>query len=196
MQQLCQKVIEDAKKATKENVEVGEMVVTIVVDYFQNMEMPFFGKDQPGETYYYTPKTINLFGIVNCNEEKEILHAYAHSEEEGGKGGNNVASLIMKHLKDRGFLDGKKQNQLNIIMDNCPGQNKKNFVLRLAPYLQEKGYFNDVNFIFLIVGHTKNVANHLFNTLKRLYRVHNMFSMGMLLEAMTHPQVIAYSVNW
>jgi CxxC motif-containing protein (DUF1111 family) len=54
MQQLCQKVIEDAKKATKEKVEVSEMVVTIVVDYCQNMEMPFFGKDQPGETYYYT----------------------------------------------------------------------------------------------------------------------------------------------
>jgi hypothetical protein len=48
----------------------------------------------------------------------------------------------------------------------------------------------------LIVGHTKNVANRLFNTLKRLYRVQNVFSMGMLLEAMTHPQVIAYNVNW
>jgi hypothetical protein len=142
------------------------------------------------------PKTINLIGIVNCNEEKEILHAYAYSEEEGGKGGNNVTSLIMKHLKDRGFLDGEKRMRLNIVMDNCPGQNKNNFVLRLAPYLQEKGYFNEVNFIFLIVGHTKNVADRLFNTLKRLYRVHNVFSMGMLLEAMTHPQVIAYDVNW
>ena len=71
------------------------------------MEMPFFGKDQPGETYYFTPKTINLLGIVDCNQEKEVLHAYAYSEEEGSKGGNNVASLIMKHLVDRGLLDGK-----------------------------------------------------------------------------------------
>ena len=35
------------------------------------MEMPFFGKDQPSETYYYTPETINVFGIVDCNQEKE-----------------------------------------------------------------------------------------------------------------------------
>jgi hypothetical protein len=197
MRELCQKAMEDAKTATRENVEDDKMVITIVVDYCQNMEMPFFGKDQPGETYYYTPKTINLLGIVDCSKEKEILHAYAYSEEEGGKGGNNVASLIMKHLQDRGLLEeGKKRKQLNIVMDNCPGQNKNNFVLRLAPYLQEKGHFAEVNFIFLVAGHTKNVADRLFNTLKRLYRKQNVFTMTMLLRAMTHQQVIAYDVNW
>ncbi len=63
-------------------------------------------------------------------------------------GGNNVASLIMKHLQDCEFFDGKKWKRLNIVMDNCPGQNKNNFVLRLAPYLQEKEYFEEVNFNF------------------------------------------------
>jgi hypothetical protein len=196
MREMCQKVIEDAKRSTSENVPDEEKVITLVVDYCQNMEMPFFGKDQPGETYYFTPKTINLLGIVDCNQEKEVLHAYAYSEEEGGKGGNNVASLIMKHLEDRGLLDGKQRKRLNIVMDNCPGQNKNNFVLRLGPYLQEKGYFAEVLFIFLIVGHTKNVVDRLFNTLKRLYRKQNVFTMGMLLEAMTHEQVIAYNVKW
>jgi hypothetical protein len=99
MRELCQEVIKDAKTATRDNVEDEEMVIMIIVDYCQNMEMTFFGKEQPGETYYYTPKTINLLGIVECNEEKEILHAYAYSGEEGGKGGNNVASLIVKHLR-------------------------------------------------------------------------------------------------
>jgi hypothetical protein len=159
------------------------------------MEMPFFGKDQPGNTYYYTPKTINLLGIVDCYQEKEVLHAYAYSKEEGGKGGNNVASLIMKHLQDPGFFDGKKWKGLIIGMDNCPGKNKNKFVLRLAPYLQEKEYFEEVNFIFLVIGHTKNVADCLFNTLKQLYRKRNVFTMGMLLQAMTHEQVMAYVVN-
>ena len=40
-----------------------------------------------------TPKKINLLGIVDCNPEKEVLHAHACSEEEGAKVGNNVASL-------------------------------------------------------------------------------------------------------
>jgi hypothetical protein len=196
MRELSQKAIEDAKTATRDNVLDQDLKITLVVDYCQNMEMPFFGKDQPGETYYYTPKTINLLGIVDCNPEKEVLHAYAYSEEEGGKGGNNVASLLMKHLKDRGFLDGTQRKQLNIVMDNCPGQNKNNIVLRLSPYLQEKGYFLEVNFIFLVVGHTKNVADRLFNTLKRLYRKMNIFSMNMLIEVLKHEQVIPYKVDW
>ena len=117
MRELCQKVIEDAKTSTSDNVVDEEMVIPIVMDYCQNMEMPFFGKDQPDKTYYYKPKTINLLlGIIDCNQEKELLYAYAYSEEEGGKGGNNVASLIMKHLQDREFFGGKKRKQLNIGM--------------------------------------------------------------------------------
>jgi hypothetical protein len=135
------------------------MVITLVPDYCQNMEMPFFGKDQPGQTYYYTPKTINLFGVVDCNQVKEVLHAYGYGKELCGKGGNNVPLLLMKHLKDRGLFHGIKRKTLNIVMDNWGGQKKNNYVLRLAPYLVEMGYFEEVNFIFLVVGHTKNVAD-------------------------------------
>jgi hypothetical protein len=111
-----------------------------------------------------------LGSIVDCNPEKEVLHSYNYSEEEGGKGGNNIALLLMKHLQDRGLLDGKKQKWLNIVMDNCSGQNKNNIVLRLTTYLEEKGYFLEINFIFLVIRHTKNIADRLFNTLKKLYK--------------------------
>jgi hypothetical protein len=196
MRALCRTAIEEAKTATKNNVADEDMVITLVADYCQNMEMPYFGKDQPGETYYYTPKTINVFGIVDCNQEKEVLHSYSYGEEHGGKGGNNVASLLMKHLDDRGFLDGTKRKCLNVVMDNCPGQNKNNYVLRLAPYLVEKGFFQEVRFIFLVVGHTKNVADRLFNILKKLYRTQNIFTMGMMLKAMSHELTIPYEVDW
>jgi hypothetical protein len=73
MRALCQTVIEEEKTATKGNVTDEDMVIVIVADYCQNMEMPFFGKDQPGETYYYMPKTINLFVVVDCNSDKEVL---------------------------------------------------------------------------------------------------------------------------
>ena len=38
---------------------------TFVVDYGQNMELPKFGQEQPGVTYYYSPMTVNNFGMVN-----------------------------------------------------------------------------------------------------------------------------------
>jgi hypothetical protein len=70
MRELCQKAIEDAKTSTRDNLADKETFITIVADYCQNMEMPFFGKDQPGKTYYCTPKTIKLLGIIDCNQEK------------------------------------------------------------------------------------------------------------------------------
>ncbi len=64
--------------------------------------------------------------------------AYGYTEGEGGKGGNNVASLIMKALHDLGWIKGNHTGKrLSIIMDNCSGQNKNKFVLRLALYLVE-----------------------------------------------------------
>ena len=44
------------------------------------------------------------------------------------------------------------------------------------------GYFKKVTFVFLIVGHTKNAADRLFNLLKKLYRLENIFTMPQLLE--------------
>jgi hypothetical protein len=46
MRELCQKAIEDAKRSTRNNLADKETVITIVVDYCQNMEMPFFRKRQ------------------------------------------------------------------------------------------------------------------------------------------------------
>jgi hypothetical protein len=83
------------------------------------MEMPFFGKDQPGKKYYYRLKTINLFGIADCNLEKEVLHACGYGEDHGGKGRNNVALLLMKHLEDSRWLDGTKRKALNVLMDTA-----------------------------------------------------------------------------
>jgi hypothetical protein len=91
------------------------------------MEMPFFSKDQPGETYYYMLKSIILFGVVDCNPVKEVLYAYDHGEEHSGQGGKNVASLFDEtsqpswvvgwHQKENpqyhdGQLLGTKQEQL------------------------------------------------------------------------------------
>ena len=69
---------------------------------------------------------------------------------------------------------------MNIIFDNCSGQNKNNTVLKLAGWQKAMGYFKKVEFIFLIVGHTKNAADSLFNSLKHEYRKKNLFTMQAL----------------
>jgi hypothetical protein len=133
---------------------------------------------------------------VDCNLFKEVLHAYGYGEEHDGKGGNNVPSILVKHLDVRGLLDGTKRKTLNIVMDNYGGQNKNNYVLRLSPYLVKKGYFKEVHFIFLVVGHTQNVTNHLFNIFKRLSRMQNILSMGMMIRSMQYEPTIPYKLDW
>jgi hypothetical protein len=45
----------------------------------------------------------------------------------GKKGANNVASLIMKTLRELQLLgEDSVGGELNIIFDNCSGQNKNN----------------------------------------------------------------------
>jgi hypothetical protein len=50
--------------------------------------------------------------------DKEVLHAYGYGKEHGGKGGNSVALLLMKHVDDRGLFGGTKRRSLNVVMDN------------------------------------------------------------------------------
>jgi hypothetical protein len=123
--------------------------------------------------------------VVDASEEQDKLYCHIYQEGDGKKGGNNVASLLMKTL-GAGILnilnDNSKGKELNVVFDNCPGQNKNHHVLWLVPYLVEKGYFHSVNFIFLVMGHTKNAADRRFNNLKKVYRASNIYSMEMLLE--------------
>ena len=97
-------------------------------------------------------------------------------EAEGGKGGNKVASLIMKYLCDKSYLNGTTQLDLSIIIDSCSGHNKNNYVLRLPTYLIMNKRFERVQIVFLVAGNTKNTADRLFNLLKIDYRKENIFS--------------------
>ena len=194
---LCNLKIAEAEEDFAAGVPHIEARRCIVVDYSQNVQIPQVGASQPGKTYYMSPIKVFIFGIVNCSVAGGTLDAYIYHEGQGAKGGNNVASLIMLFLEQRGWLgdplDKDPGHELTIIMDNCPGQNKNNTVLRLPLLLVEAGYFHKVNCMFYIVGHTKNVCDRWFNTLKKKYRTANLYILEHLKEALsTHDRI---SVN-
>jgi hypothetical protein len=161
----------------------------IICNFCQNLGLPQLGEHQAGATYYYTPLTINCFGIANVVYKDPTLCVYLYHECEGKKGGNNVASLIMKHIQDMGW-DNAMRDEINIIMDNCAGQNKNRMVLRLSPLLVEMGWYCKVNMIFLVAGHTKNAADRLFNLLKKEYRERNVYNMEQLVERLNDHELI------
>ena len=108
------------------------------------------------------------------------------------KGGNNVTSLIIKELSRLNLLGDVNPpgKELSFIMDNCAGQNKNRMVLRLATWLVEAEYFNKVNFIFYIVGHTKNACDRWFSILKQKYQRRNIYSFDDLIGSLkTHSYI-------
>ena len=73
---LAAKKIELAKENTD--------VITLVIDYCQNIDLPHVGQEQPGDTYYYSPIWLYCLGIVNSHNNS--LHAYVYPESAAKKG--------------------------------------------------------------------------------------------------------------
>ena len=184
---LAQKKIEAAKIAF-EQMPNDSNVVTLVVDYCQNLDLRHLGGEQPGDTYYLSPIWLYCLGIVNVAEGR--LYAYIYEESSAKKGMNNVASMLMYYIKSyllnlhQRTHHNHPKDELNIIMDNCGGQNKNNVVIRLGAYLCEVGYFKKVNFVFLVKGHTKNSADRMFNLLKQKWHKMQVYTYKQALESL------------
>jgi hypothetical protein len=125
------------------------------------------------------------------------MNCYAYAEDEGKKGANNVASLFMRDLRLRGWLrEGDPALCLTLIFDNCGGQNKNNTVLRMAPYLVEKGYFQQVKIVFYVRDHTKNACERTFNQLRLRYHKHNIYTAPQVIKVLdTQPDVKAIATD-
>jgi hypothetical protein len=75
----------------------------LVCDYAQNFNYPHYGGEQPGEIYYLSALTINLFGIVDLSVAPNKLKCYAYRESTAKKGSNNVASMMMHNLHENNW---------------------------------------------------------------------------------------------
>eukprot|EP00536_Pseudo-nitzschia_multiseries_P007669 jgi/Psemu1/196121/e_gw1.182.41.1 len=190
--------IKDAHHDYLHSVEQSKRRYCLVVDYCQNAQLPNLRATQPGDTYYMMPLTVAILGLANCLLEGSSLDVFAYHKGIGGKGGDNVASIIITLLKHKGWVkEDEIGDKLTVLMDNCGGQNKNNHVLCLANLLVEVGYFKKVNFTFCVVCHTKNNCNdQWFNTMKRDYRNQNLYTFKQLCKSLgTNKRITIHSVT-
>ena len=168
---------------------MGEPCITLVADFAQNAYVPNMCSEQPGETYYMSPVNAYIFGVADCSNKPTTLTAHCFMEGEAVKGGNTVASLLWKECGRLGLIPvrhpvtGKilsrghqPAKEVNIIMDNCIGQNKNNMVLRLLFFMVSRKLCRVARAIFLVKGHTKNDCDRLFNLMKIDYRKENVYT--------------------
>ena len=109
----------------------------LIGDYAQTIDIPHFGGEQPGLTYYYSPVNVNVFGCVDYATEH--MEVFLYHKGEGKNGGNNVIYTINQSLKNKGVFEDAKEKgpgeYLTLVFDNCGGQNKNRMVLRYLLYL-------------------------------------------------------------
>ena len=193
MREYANEKMKEARAAKSVDVPWDQQKDCLVADYCQNMALPYLGMTQPGETYYFSPLTVQCFGTADASIEPAQMRAYVYHEGEGKKGGNNVTSLLYKDLVDRKWIDKDQgpREELTIIMDNCGGQNKNKMVLRMLLFLVERRLYKRVNACFLVAGHTKNVCDRLFNLLKLTYRANNIYVFPQLMEALNTAEDVA-----
>ena len=87
----------------------------------------------------------------------------------------------------------KTYKEINIVMDNCGGQNKNRFVLRLLHVLVMYKICSIARIIFLIKGHTKNPCDRSFNHMKKEARKRNVYTPTDLIDALNQSRYIMAS---
>ena len=100
---FCNELTAMAKKHVEEGLPWTEQVITEVCDYSQNLGIPHFGSEKPGDTYYYSPLGVFIFGMVRLYHKTEDLVAQYYYKGDGKKGGNNVTSLLWNKFKIEQF---------------------------------------------------------------------------------------------
>ena len=173
---------EQAKRDRDLKKPQEQRVYTCVCDFAQNMNTPNFNAEQPGATCHHSPLNVFPFGVVDCSNSE--LTAHVCSEGEAKKGGNSVASMIWKQLDMDDLRNGKCAKEINLVFDNCTGQNKNRMIIRLLIILVKVSVTTTARAIFLVKGHTKNDCDRMFNLSKAWHRRVNVHTPSELVALM------------
>lgn len=124
-------------------------VTCITFDFMQNLPLPHI----PSNVVYYSRQLwYNVFGVHNLADGSATMYRYL--EHEGKKGPNEVISMIF-HFINNFLPETQRCNELVLISDGCPGQNKNRtmvfFIYCLVHVLK---LFHKVTYLFPIRGHS------------------------------------------
>ena len=146
-------------KDTTEKCIKGAKQVGLCIDYMSNVTLPCIPVQ---DTYYFRKLIVNVFGIHDIASRK--MSVFIYHEGEGGKGSNEVCSMLMWYVKNK-ISDEVKT--LHLFGDNCAGQNKNHTLVRLMMALCEIKRFDKINLVFPVRGHSFIPNDRDFGIIRR-----------------------------
>lgn len=154
--------------------ENDDGVIKVCFDMQQNQPLP---KLSISDVYYMRQLWLyNLtFVVIEPNQNKQNTFAYTWTENESGKGSNEVGSALIHFLKklEQKYNDldpTERPHTLKLFSDSCPGQNKNStMVFILLSYVQNS-MFDEIQHYFPIRGHSFMPPDRVFGRSEKVIR--------------------------
>lgn len=138
----------DSARKEKEKDKNNENILAITFDLQQVLTCP---KLSMGSCYY--KRKLNVYNLTFYELQSKDGYCYTWHEGECSRGGNEIASCIVKHLK-KIDAEGKYQ-EVVLYSDTCGGQNRNRIVCTaITNFLKESTNINLVQQKFFETGHS------------------------------------------
>ncbi|KAF1321211.1 hypothetical protein FI667_g12043, partial [Globisporangium splendens] len=147
--------------------------LVFVMDFSENLTIPHV-PDTPSAWYFLSLFSVSMFGVYCANDETHTHFLY--SERKGGKGADEVISMLHHKLDLHGVFDVAfadpdeplmQDKSVVVWCDNCGGQNKNSYLIWYLLFLVEHGVLQTACLKFFMKGHTKNACDRGFGHVKR-----------------------------
>ncbi|ETP27456.1 hypothetical protein F441_00073 [Phytophthora nicotianae CJ01A1] len=161
----------------KDLASVSEDHAVIVMDFSQNLTLPSVAST-PSQWYFLSLVNVHVFGIYYANKGQQ--YNYVYEESVAGKGTDEVNSMLYHFIQRIVLTNGHRK--LAIYADNCGGQNKNNFVVKMLLALAQTGELDVVELKFFVKGHTKNAVDRGFGLMRKKIAKEDVWTADQLLE--------------
>ncbi len=130
-------------------------------DFQQNLPTP---KLTVGDQFYLRLLWTYLFGVYSASTR--VTTAFMWHELLAKRGCNDVISCLAHFIYHTPL--GRTGAKWSIWWaDNCPGQNKNNYIIWFFQELIRRNVFTRIDYKFLVVGHTYGPTDRCFGSIER-----------------------------
>ena len=152
-------------------------------DFAQQLHYPY-EDHQVSPIYFKTPRVAQLFGVC-CEALPRQVNYLIDEADFPGKGADTVISIL-----DHFFANyGLGEQHLLLTADNCVGQNKNNALLNYLLYRTIRRSHRQIDWSFMLVGHTKFSPDAYFGLLKKKYRLSKIYTFEQIVDVINSSTV-------
>lgn len=161
-QHLKEKNLSRAEKDNDKKKASEELVVAV---YDLQAVLPVPRGDI--SVFYYLSK-VSTYNFTVCEIDTMNTYSYLWHEGEASRGANELATCLLKFLREKSKQRTTTEFEVIFYSDNCPGQNKNKYIIGLYNYaLREIPNLKSITHKFLIKGHTQNEGDAIHSLIEK-----------------------------